>query len=71
MTSDELQNQLSETWYRAQSADDAHDAIWGEPFEGETVRISDVRAVIARPDYTNPEKMVRRLLALIDPSPKP
>jgi hypothetical protein len=42
MTSDELQKQLSETWHRDQSADDAHDAIWGEPFDGETVRISGI-----------------------------
>jgi hypothetical protein len=46
MTSDELQDQLSETWYRSQSADDAHDAIWGEPFDRETVRISDIAKII-------------------------
>jgi len=42
MNSDELQKHLSETWYRDQSADDAHNAIWGEPFDGYTVRVSEV-----------------------------
>ena len=65
MTNYQLQNQLSKTWYREQSADDAHDAIWGEPFDGETVRISDIAKIIERPDYTNPEGMVRRLREII------
>lgn len=61
MTSDQLQQQLNETWHQLQSADDAHDAIWGEPFDGYTVKIPDIEAVINKPDYTNPEGMVRRL----------
>jgi hypothetical protein len=46
MTYDQLQEQLTNTWCREQSADDAHDNIWGEPFTGETVRISDIAAII-------------------------
>lgn len=65
MTSNELQTQLSKAWYQEQSADDAHDAIWGEPFDGETVRISDIAEIIKNPDYTNPEGMVRKLRELI------
>ena len=42
MTSDELQNQLNDTWYREQSADDAHDSIWGEPFDGYTISIEEI-----------------------------
>lgn len=41
MTSDELQNQLSQTWYREQSADDAHATIWGRPFDGCTFPLSE------------------------------
>ena len=48
MTSDELQNQLNQTWYRDQSADDAHDAIWGEPFEGYTVSITKFNELKSR-----------------------
>lgn len=65
MTSNQLQDQLNETWIREQSADDAHDAIWGEPFEGETVRISDIAKILDNPDYTNPEELVRRLREII------
>jgi hypothetical protein len=46
MTSDELRNHLSETWYRAQSADDAHDAIWGEQFDGYTINITEILKII-------------------------
>lgn len=65
MTSEELQSQLNETWGRSQSADDSHYAIWGEPFAGETVRISDIAAIIEKPDYTNPEEIVRRLREIL------
>ena len=44
MTRHALQERLNDTWYREQSADDASNAIWGEPFDGETVRISDLEA---------------------------
>jgi hypothetical protein len=44
MTRHALQERLNDTWYREQSADDASNAIWGEPFDGETVRISDFEA---------------------------
>jgi hypothetical protein len=50
MTSDELQEILAETWRRNQSADDAHDAIWGEPFDGETLTIQANDSVIADRD---------------------
>ena len=62
MTSEQLQEQLSATWCREQSADDAHDAIWGEPFEGYTVRISDIARIIDNPD---PEGMVIRLREIL------
>lgn len=65
MNSDELHEQLSATWCREQSADDAHNAIWGESFDGYTVRISDIAKIIDKPDYTNPEGMVRRLREII------
>ena len=50
MNSDELQEILAETWRRNQSADDAHDAIWGEPFDGETLTIAANDSVIADRD---------------------
>ncbi len=55
MTSDELQKQLNETWMRDQSADDAHDAIWGEPFDGYTVRLAEYEKL------REPASNVRRL----------
>jgi hypothetical protein len=70
MTTDELQSQLNATWCREQSADDAHDTVWGEPFDGETVRISDIAEIIDKPDYTNPEGMVRRLREAIQANDK-
>jgi hypothetical protein len=50
MSSDELQEILAETWRRNQSADDAHDAIWGEAFDGETFKIDTYDAMIADRD---------------------
>ncbi len=50
MSSDELQEILAETWRRNQSADDAHDAIWGEAFDGETFKIDTHDAMIADRD---------------------
>jgi hypothetical protein len=40
MTSDELQEQLNDVAHRTISASDAHENIWGEPFDGQTVPIS-------------------------------
>lgn len=34
MTKEKLEEILSKVWMRDWSADDALDAIWGEPFEG-------------------------------------
>lgn len=65
MTNQELLDQLCLTWYREQSADEAHEEIWGEPFDGYTVRISEIAQIIDKPDYSNPEEMVRRLLEVI------
>jgi len=36
MTKEQLEEILSKVWARDWSADDARDAIWGEPFEGHT-----------------------------------
>lgn len=65
MTSNELLKHLGDTWYREQSADDAHDAIWGEPFEGYTVPISEIEKIVNNFDYTNPEGMVWKIRQLI------
>ena len=50
MTSDQLEEILAETWRRNQSADSAHEAIWGEPFDGETLTIAASDSVIADRD---------------------
>jgi hypothetical protein len=50
MSSDELQEILAETWRRNQSADDAHEAIWGEPFDRETVEQKEHDAMMADRD---------------------
>jgi len=42
MNSDELQNQINEVAHGTKSARDAHENIWGEPFDGETVPVSEV-----------------------------
>lgn len=39
MTKEERQDILSKVWMRDWSADDEFDAIWAEPFEGETFQI--------------------------------
>ena len=36
MTKEQLEKILSNVWSRDWSADDASDAIWGEPFDGYT-----------------------------------
>ena len=38
MIKEELQEILNKVWMRDWSADDGFDAIWAEPFEGETER---------------------------------
>lgn len=50
MNSDQLEEILAETWRRNQSADDAHEAIWGEPFDGETVGQKEHDAMMADRD---------------------
>ena len=64
MTNEELQNELDETWYRNQSADDAHDSIWGEAFQGETVYISDIKEIIDA--GLSLEEMIRQLREIIE-----
>lgn len=63
MTSEELQNELDETWYRNQSADNAHYSIWGEAFQGETVCIADIKKIIDA--GLSLEEMIRQLREII------
>lgn len=42
MTSDELQEQINAVARGEQSARDTYENIWGEPFDGETVLISEI-----------------------------
>jgi len=44
MTKEELEEILSKVWMRDWSADDASDAIWGEPFDGYTQPIPEESA---------------------------
>lgn len=39
MNKDKLQDILNRVWHRDISADDAHDLIWAEPFENNTIHI--------------------------------
>ena len=41
MTKEQLEEILSKVWMRDWSADDASDAIWGEPFDGYTQPIPE------------------------------
>ena len=41
MTKEQLEEILAKVWMRDWSADDASDAIWGEPFSGYTQPIPE------------------------------
>lgn len=64
MNSEELQNELDETWYRNQSTDNAHYSIWGEAFQGETVCIADIKKIIDA--GLSLEEMIRQLREIIE-----
>jgi hypothetical protein len=42
MSLEKLLEVLYKTWGKTQAADEAKDAIWGEPFDGYTVPIKDL-----------------------------
>lgn len=63
MTSKELRNELNETAYHNLSIDEAHDSIWGEAFQGETVRIADIKKIIDA--GLNLQEMIRELNKMI------
>ncbi len=63
MTFDKRQEQLSETWHREQSADDAHDEIWGEPFDGYTVQICKIQKIIG--ESSSNDEAIDKILELI------
>jgi hypothetical protein len=63
MNSKELRNELNETAYHNQSTDEAFNSIWGAAFQGETVRVDDIKKIIDA--GLSLEEMIRQLSELI------
>jgi hypothetical protein len=63
MTSKELRNELNETAYHNQCTDEAFNSIWGAAFQGETVRVDDIKKIIDA--GLSLEEMIRQLNEMI------